>query len=752
MGTIDLPGLTARPLAAYLSAIGLFRVVASQADPGARASWTGDHLALHTVLDEPGLRAFLSERYSPTPLVAPWNGSDQGGLRPGATSRAAGLVDWISTSDQQRLDGFRKAVKITRSLVHGDRWQRLADSSDKGAKASMVRLARNALPDDALPFFDAAVALTGDGIHYPPIFGTGGNIGRLDLVTNYIEHLKRIIEPGKADRPDDWLDELLSGHARPGVSSTPGQFDYQGVGGPNQGRGAPASERVNPWTYVLSIEGALAFAASATRRLGASRSSASAPFSVAATAAGFASAAASENSKGEMWMPVWTRCWSWPELSSLLAEGRARWGDRPARDGTDLLRSVQTLGVDRGIDRFERYALLERNGQSPASLWLSTVRVDGDSRRAVRLTAELDDWLRRLERGADNKTPASVGSVRRRVRAALYQASDHPDPDSFRSLLLLVAEAERTVFRSAQFREASGIGPVPSLSTAWMDAIDPGPTDLEFVVARLLSVGLDPRTGAPGPPRSLRSMLRPIREPEHGRWLEFRDRGPVVPGQGSRPITDLLCDVAVYRSHALSARPEDDDVVPRGVHLQFEVAMAGADDGDQRARRGLVERFAAGQLDEHRIAEWLDVLLLLAPTGRAAAYEANPTSIDAPPVPLWRLLAPWFAQRPLHVELPGGGPRWTFAPGVPRTWAAQLRAAGTGTTASLVRAVAAGYRARGVQPRFDVANLVNATTAAIEADHGRPRRALAALMVPTNRTDLLWLLATNTHLPEGAPT
>ena len=33
MGTIDLPGLTARPLAAYLSAIGLFRVVASQQHP-----------------------------------------------------------------------------------------------------------------------------------------------------------------------------------------------------------------------------------------------------------------------------------------------------------------------------------------------------------------------------------------------------------------------------------------------------------------------------------------------------------------------------------------------------------------------------------------------------------------------------------------------------------------------------------------------------------------------------------------------
>ncbi len=47
MNTIPLKGCTPEPLMNYLKALGIFRLVAEQADPDARVSWTGGvaHLA-----------------------------------------------------------------------------------------------------------------------------------------------------------------------------------------------------------------------------------------------------------------------------------------------------------------------------------------------------------------------------------------------------------------------------------------------------------------------------------------------------------------------------------------------------------------------------------------------------------------------------------------------------------------------------------------------------------------------------------
>jgi len=43
-----LPGLRPEPLASYLAGLGLIRVLGEQADPGARAAWTPDGLAIAT--------------------------------------------------------------------------------------------------------------------------------------------------------------------------------------------------------------------------------------------------------------------------------------------------------------------------------------------------------------------------------------------------------------------------------------------------------------------------------------------------------------------------------------------------------------------------------------------------------------------------------------------------------------------------------------------------------------------------------
>lgn len=68
-----LNGCAPAPLAHYLKALGMLRLVAEQADPEARGWWAGERFLLATHLDEDELLGFFLERYEPTPLVAPWN-------------------------------------------------------------------------------------------------------------------------------------------------------------------------------------------------------------------------------------------------------------------------------------------------------------------------------------------------------------------------------------------------------------------------------------------------------------------------------------------------------------------------------------------------------------------------------------------------------------------------------------------------------------------------------------------------------
>ncbi|HID49928.1 MAG TPA: hypothetical protein EYP40_10025, partial [Chromatiales bacterium] len=71
---VHLQGCTPTPLASYLKALAIHRLVAEQKDPEARGWWQGQHFVLESTLDEDGLKAFFLDEYRPTPIIAPWNG------------------------------------------------------------------------------------------------------------------------------------------------------------------------------------------------------------------------------------------------------------------------------------------------------------------------------------------------------------------------------------------------------------------------------------------------------------------------------------------------------------------------------------------------------------------------------------------------------------------------------------------------------------------------------------------------------
>ena len=71
---VILEGCRPEPLTGYLKALAVLRLVAEQKDVKAQGWWENDKFHIESLLDETQLLDFFVKEYSPTPIVAPWNG------------------------------------------------------------------------------------------------------------------------------------------------------------------------------------------------------------------------------------------------------------------------------------------------------------------------------------------------------------------------------------------------------------------------------------------------------------------------------------------------------------------------------------------------------------------------------------------------------------------------------------------------------------------------------------------------------
>lgn len=309
-----------------------------------------------------------------------------------------------------------------------------------------------------------------------------------------------------------------------------------------------------------------------------------------------------------------------------------------------------------------------------------------------------------------------------------------------------------------QFRESSGIGPVPALDQGrWTIALRVD--EPEFILARLLCGGQDslPTSSASAFGCALRDLVRPIAVGGRG-WIEgFSQRPPLAAGFGSRPIVDILADVAVLRGRLSPAvRPTEKPPV-LGVRPQFPVHPRSGE-GDPRAPHRLVELFVAGLLDDHRLSQHCEVLMLLGPGGPVDPGPETDHTFRTEPSPLWRLLAPFFGQRPVRSSgalrnqrrSPDGVGGWTLVPVVPPSWPARLRSAGAADVAALVREAYSIYSAAGLRPAHDPGVIAHLVTAGQGWSEHVARRVLAGLMIPTRISDLAAMTANVLRLDQGA--
>jgi len=120
----ELKGCSPAPLANYLKALGILRLVAEQADPSARGWWKNESFCLLTKLSEDELETFFLNDYQPTPIISPWNkGSgffkiNDPGLAPLELSTAPRFARYRAGVDDARklLDSAAIADSVIRSI------------------------------------------------------------------------------------------------------------------------------------------------------------------------------------------------------------------------------------------------------------------------------------------------------------------------------------------------------------------------------------------------------------------------------------------------------------------------------------------------------------------------------------------------------------------------------------------------------------------------------------------------------------
>ncbi len=254
---IILTGCSPIPLASYLKALGILRLVAAQ-DEDAKGFWRGEHFVLQSRFETPDLTHWFLNSYEPTPIISPWNG--RAGFLEGVEEEELGEANEASTEDEddnsddgdaeestrkgavmlgvfadeaahKRFASLRNLIcaihelplvndfNVTRSkwkslktefdarkkrrgLLSEEEKERLKDleRQTKQIKARTLEALRNSAPEHWLEWFDACQALVTakdrneNKVQHTPLLGKGGVDGSMDFGVNYLSWLNALFD------------------------------------------------------------------------------------------------------------------------------------------------------------------------------------------------------------------------------------------------------------------------------------------------------------------------------------------------------------------------------------------------------------------------------------------------------------------------------------------------------------------------------------------------------------------------------
>jgi len=702
MPELLLHGCTSQPLLSYLKALGVLKLVAQQADPGARGAWRGTAFALSSRLSREDLLAFFLEAYEPSPIFSPWN-KDGGFLKPGAFQD-------VLRSSAPRWSRVRRGLEAGRrvhdallpeGLPVKDRKKLLEQKKDE----LRLRLAAE-LDEDAVEWLETCFVRIEEAWRPFFLLGSGGNDGRLDFSSTYLGHLTGLL-PASGDPPSRQAsaalrDALFAEGEGARSGSKVGQFHPSGAGGPNMatGFGGEESSLVNPWDYVLGLEGALVVRGGTSRRLDpAARGAAAFPFTFQSVSGLGAEIVDGEDVRVELWLPLWGRPARLAEIRALFAEARARVGRRLAGNSLDMARAAVSRGVDRGIGTFQRFEIAQRNGKNYLAVPAGLFRVR-DAAGESELLRDVESWMegwRRATRDSD-KVPAAYARARRAIDRGAFELCLHGGRERVCALLSVLGRAQAVLGQGARFRQEKFLKPLTRLRADWVRRADDGSPELALALA-LARIGAGKR---PSPPdergaRSLREELEPVaRKNRSGyAWREGETDGGLFQGR----LEDRLVDLLSRRLRAADSDGASTEArIPAPLHA--------------------VAAFLGGEIDETKLAGLAHALLAL--ETRAVRADRRATTPEE-----LRALPRAYALLKL-VFHPGGLRRRGFdAPVRVRPEAAVLALLRAVRVEEAVVLAARRLRAHGLVP----------LSIAPALDHPDPVRLAAALLFPISALD-----------------
>jgi CRISPR-associated protein Csx17 len=473
MNKILLKGCQTRPLAGYLKALGVLRIVAEQADAKVLCRWTEQGFELHSSLTLQQIFSFFLDDYCPTPVIAPWNGGS--GYYPKDNAKA---IDAIISSRSRRLNSYKNAIETAREQVKAES---LTESpKDPQVKNRLLNQLRSELDEPALNWLDAALTLNGASQKFPPLLGTGGNDGRLDFSNNFMQRLVALIDTSgqpTSDSKQSLEQALLDTPAYFAQRAAIGQFAPDAAGSYNGSTGFSSNATASSWDYVLMIEGTMLFASAAGRRLDTHVNGApSFPFTTRSVGTGSGATHASDeaDARAEIWLPLWRRPSGVVELRQLFREGRVTLERRTPRDGLEFARAVSLLGTTRGISAFERYAFLMRSGKAYVATPIGRFFVPASRQKNLLAQLEENQWLGKFNAACrDKNAPARMRSLQAPLREqmfALTQANTTERAQRCQAILKQLGTIERYAARSQTFRD--NVPPLLALDTDWAISSD----------------------------------------------------------------------------------------------------------------------------------------------------------------------------------------------------------------------------------------------------------------------------------------
>jgi CRISPR-associated protein Csx17 len=491
----------------YLKALGVFRIVSEQADPGCRAAWQDGRIVIFTKIGNEELIGFFADQYAPSPLLAPW-GARSGFFKGSSESSARKALERIEKSQLIRLQKFKAHINAVRSLLTR---LGLEEKATDDAKIDLLFECRKQLPDTIVDWLDSCYALFGEERRFPPMLGTGGNEGSGSYVSLFAQQVVACI----IDRQHD---EAVSGalfgspYRLAASGPSPGHFNPQTTYGPNGSQGFSGGSETNHWEYLFALEGTLLWTSGVVRRSRSdTRQMAVFPFTTNVVGAGSQTLAGKDGFRpkqakreiAEIWTPLWERPLRLNELKLVLAEGRSAIGTKQASNGVEFSRAVASFGVDRGISSFGRYTFLMRNGQS--FMAIPNGRFEVRAREHVHLLREADDWINRYRRACGEKAPARFNSALRRIDSAVFDYCRFGGKERFQNILIGLGHAERELAISAGRIGKDGRCPfLQNLSPDWTVVANDGSPEFEIAAAL---AGIRSATGKlPG----LRCNMEPV--------------------------------------------------------------------------------------------------------------------------------------------------------------------------------------------------------------------------------------------------